>query len=445
MKMISINEWRVLREGDEYFDRLSIDMIRSDPEQKKALDQALYLADKGNFGIIARYLADPDSDPFDLYSRSTRAPLPKDKVSDYRKATDAMRQNLKLFGNKFEATSGAPFEHVNLNYEQNPDLAKSMLPPEMHDMPPEKIKEFLDKDFRQSKKKLYFQYDVMHPRAVEAHRALLQYYLDNPTDFREAKYIVNPETHKTNPEMRTESFIYYMSKFGDPKAEMHQAKIQQLIKSFGLDAKSSSGADEGESSGNQVKAIKKTRELLIPLLNKEILQQIVDIGTRAEKTGKSGMSAKEALAVLSCLPFIKDVRKDPKLQKMLQDKGVKLEGSDQPPGSAPGQLGQPGAPKAPGEGNLVLTPEGAPPLEIRVPLGVGSRIIRTPLAQRFMSGIQFNVVKRGNNWVISHHPEATNITRLNGQPLSQPMPLSDGDVISLGKTGQVPIKVGFKK
>jgi len=443
MKMISINEWRVLRESDEYFDTVTIDTIRSDPEQKKALDRALYLANKGNVAVVARYFADPNFDPFELYHRSTRAPLPKDKVSDYRKATEATRQNLKLFGNKFEATSGAPFEHVNLNYEQNPEIAKSMLPPEMRDMPPEKIKQFLDKDFRQSQKKLYFQYDVMHPRAVEAHRALLQYYLDNPTDFREAKYIVNPETHRTNPEMRKESFIYYMSKFGDPKAEMHQAKIQQLIKSFGLDAKSSSGVDEGEGSGNQIKAMRKHQELLVPLLDKELLQNLVDIGAKAEKGGKITTNTE-----YNALSFVKEIRKNPKLQKMIQDKGVKLEGSDQPPGSASdqrGQPGQPGAPKAPGEGNLVLTPEGAPPMEIRVPLGVGSRIIRTPLAQRFMSGIQFNVVKRGNNWVISHHPEATNITRLNGQPLSQPMPLSDGDVISLGKTGQVPIKVGFKK
>ena len=443
MKMISINEWRVLRESDEYFDTVTIDTIRSDPEQKKALDRALYLANKGNVAVVARYFADPNFDPFELYHRSTRAPLPKDKVSDYRKATEATRQNLKLFGNKFEATSGAPFEHVNLNYEQNPEIAKSMLPPEMRDMPPEKIKQFLDKDFRQSQKKLYFQYDVMHPRAVEAHRALLQYYLDNPTDFREAKYIVNPETHRTNPEMRKESFIYYMSKFGDPKAEMHQAKIQQLIKSFGLDAKSSSGVDEGEGSGNQIKAMRKHQELLVPLLDKELLQNLVDIGAKAEKGGKITTNTE-----YNALSFVKEIRKNPKLQKMIQDKGVKLEGSDQPPGSASDQRGQPsqpGAPKAPGEGNLVLTPEGAPPMEIRVPLGVGSRIIRTPLAQRFMSGIQFNVVKRGNNWVISHHPEATNITRLNGQPLSQPMPLSDGDVISLGKTGQVPIKVGFKK
>lgn len=443
MKMISINEWRVLRESDEYFDTVTIDTIRSDPEQKKALDRALYLANKGNVAVVARYFADPNFDPFELYHRSTRAPLPKDKVSDYRKATEATRQNLKLFGNKFEATSGAPFEHVNLNYEQNPEIAKSMLPPEMRDMPPEKIKQFLDKDFRQSQKKLYFQYDVMHPRAVEAHRALLQYYLDNPTDFREAKYIVNPETHRTNPEMRKESFIYYMSKFGDPKAEMHQAKIQQLIKSFGLDAKSSSGVDEGEGSGNQIKAMRKHQELLVPLLDKELLQNLVDIGAKAEKGGKITTNTE-----YNALSFVKEIRKNPKLQKMIQDKGVKLEGSDQPPGSASDQRGQPsqpGAPKAPGEGNLVLTPEGAPPMEIRVPLGVGSRIIRTPLAQRFMSGVQFNVVKRGNNWVISHHPEATNITRLNGQPLSQPMPLSDGDVISLGKTGQVPIKVGFKK
>ena len=443
MKMISINEWRVLRESDEYFDTVTIDTIRSDPEQKKALDRALYLANKGNVAVVARYFADPNFDPFELYHRSTRAPLPKDKVSDYRKATEATRQNLKLFGNKFEATSGAPFEHVNLNYEQNPEIAKSMLPPEMRDMPPEKIKQFLDKDFRQSQKKLYFQYDVMHPRAVEAHRALLQYYLDNPTDFREAKYIVNPETHRTNPEMRKESFIYYMSKFGDPKAEMHQAKIQQLIKSFGLDAKSSSGVDEGEGSGNQIKAMRKHQELLVPLLDKELLQNLVDIGAKAEKGGKITTNTE-----YNALSFVKEIRKNPKLQKMIQDKGVKLEGSDQPPGSASDQRGQPsqpGAPKAPGKGNLVLTPEGAPPMEIRVPLGVGSRIIRTPLAQRFMSGIQFNVVKRGNNWVISHHPEATNITRLNGQPLSQPMPLSDGDVISLGKTGQVPIKVGFKK
>jgi hypothetical protein len=75
---------------------------------------------------------------------------------------------------------------------------------------------------------------------------------------------------------------------------------------------------------------------------------------------------------------------------------------------------------------------------------IGKNIIDTPNAKRFMEPVQFTINKTENAWTISHNPEATNKTTVNGNPIISNTPLKNGDVIALGKSGQVPITVSLK-
>ena len=61
-----------------------------------------------------------------------------------------------------------------------------------------------------------------------------------------------------------------------------------------------------------------------------------------------------------------------------------------------------------------------------------------------MSQKQFILKKINDAWTIAQSPDAKNITNINGKPIGyNPQPLNNGDTISLGKSGQVPIKVNF--
>ena len=225
------------------------------------------------------------------------------------------------------------------------------------------------------------------------------------------------------------------------------------MRGTGVEVSSETGTDIAVGgtgpSGNHLKANQLVLEVILSKLSPNAIKGLMDDLLKRNQSGVEN-SMFFSMWTITHTPSLKKyieaagIDITPYLNKS-KENFAKLHKMQSNPRAAVSNGEAGGAPKAAGEGNLVLTPDGAPPMEIRIPLGVGSRIIKTPLAQRFMSSIQFNVVKRGNNWVISHHPEAVNITRLNDQPLSQPTPLSDGDVISFGKTGQVPIKVGFRK
>ncbi len=97
------------------------------------------------------------------------------------------------------------------------------------------------------------------------------------------------------------------------------------------------------------------------------------------------------------------------------------------------------------EGNLSLTPSGT---SLSIPVMPGSTIgigqIKTPEALRFMSQAQFKIDLRGKDWTASHSPKAVNQTYLNGRPLTAPSPIRDGDVLTIGKKGLVPVRVSVK-
>jgi hypothetical protein len=99
---------------------------------------------------------------------------------------------------------------------------------------------------------------------------------------------------------------------------------------------------------------------------------------------------------------------------------------------------------AQGNGNLTLIPqETNKPIPIKIDASIGNGIIQTPNSQKFMSQKQFILKKVNGAWTITQSPDAKNITNINGKPLTEPTILNNGDTISLGKSGQVPIKVNF--
>lgn len=100
---------------------------------------------------------------------------------------------------------------------------------------------------------------------------------------------------------------------------------------------------------------------------------------------------------------------------------------------------------AQGNGNLTLVPqETNKPIPVKIDAVLGKDIIATPNSQKFMSQRQFVLKKANNGWTIAQSPEAKNSTNVNGKPIGfNPQPLNNGDIISLGKTNQVPVKVTF--
>lgn len=67
-----------------------------------------------------------------------------------------------------------------------------------------------------------------------------------------------------------------------------------------------------------------------------------------------------------------------------------------------------------------------------------------PEANRFMSPKQFQLKQTKSGWMISHNPEAVNMTTVNGNPLKFPKILKQNDVVALGKTGKVALIVNLQ-
>jgi hypothetical protein len=65
--------------------------------------------------------------------------------------------------------------------------------------------------------------------------------------------------------------------------------------------------------------------------------------------------------------------------------------------------------------------------------------------EKFMSPEQFHLFRdTSGNWMVEHCAYAKNMTNADGNPLSGPIPVRDGMVLSLGKTGkcEISLKVG---
>lgn len=64
--------------------------------------------------------------------------------------------------------------------------------------------------------------------------------------------------------------------------------------------------------------------------------------------------------------------------------------------------------------------------------------------QQFISPEQFRLYKDASgHWLLEHCPEAKNITNANGNPVTAPVAVESGMIITLGKTGKCPITLNM--
>ena len=69
----------------------------------------------------------------------------------------------------------------------------------------------------------------------------------------------------------------------------------------------------------------------------------------------------------------------------------------------------------------------------------------SPDFEKYMAPEQFRLFKAvAGDWMIEHCAGATNATMANGKPITAPVPVVSGMVITLGKTGKCPLTLNLK-
>ena len=83
----------------------------------------------------------------------------------------------------------------------------------------------------------------------------------------------------------------------------------------------------------------------------------------------------------------------------------------------------------------------------RLPVNIETRIGKAVLKPwgedygKFLSEAQFRFFKNGTSWMVEHCQGATNQSNADGQPLTAPLPVRSGMVLTVGRTKKCPVQV----
>jgi hypothetical protein len=375
-------------------------------------------------------------DPLKLYEKATKKNV---DPNDEKKYKQQIQSEFIPFLNDLQSkqllslSPGDPWFHFDANI-RNPAVQQKIIPDELKNQPLNKQIEFFKNDktggFRDSDKKIYFSFDNANPNAIQALKAMTNYFAENPELFRQAKFPISAD--------RTESFIFYLSKIGDQKEQKIQNDVSQILNDLKLQATTKVKKDLGTQSGNQIEVSQLNIKALLHLVPKITLEKFANQIKNAFNFNKQDMSNFKKTKIY---PVYQIIQNDPQLKKILSNQGINIDLNNQ---NQPTTTKNEQPITNQGNGNLTLTPkETNKPLPVKIDASIGNGIIQTPTSQRFMSQKQFILKKVNGAWTITQSPDAKNITNINGKPLTEPTILNNGDTISLGKSGQVPIKVNF--
>lgn len=436
--MLNFKEW-LLNEDLNYLDKIKpeeyMKMLLADPKGKSFIDSLKKTESKF---LVVQLL----EDPLGLYKKTTTRSV---SAQDSEKYEKLIKQEVM------------PYLESKNNYVKGfeKDIWLFLDPqiPMLQKIVPDTLKNATYKDmarFWNSKEigghsdtdeKLYVAFDVFDPNASKAYQSLIDYYIANPELFRNAKIPTVANRH--------ENFIYYFSYQGERKKTKVENDVKSMLSSLKIEPTLQQGSDYGDKSGNEVKVAKLNLQLFLPLMNKNQLEILT-------KTWE-GFFKKNPRKLYNQSPWVvayRLIHADPKLKAIFTRNGfdIDLENIAKNPETPPNNSEKPNQNQTDDKpttnqanGNLTLIPtETNKPIPVSIDATLGNTIINTPNAQKFMSQKQFILKKVNGIWTIAQSPEAKNSTNINGKPIGfNPQPLNNGDTISLGKTGQVPIKVSF--
>jgi|694.fasta_scaffold87121_4 hypothetical protein len=429
---INFKNW-LLNEDLNFFDNLTpekyMQMLMSDPKGQELINDI-----KTSQSPMS--LMNLLEDPLKLYEKATKKNV---DPNDEKKYKQQIQSEFIPFLNDLQSkqllslSPGDPWFHFDANI-RNPAVQQKIIPDELKNQPLNKQIEFFKNDktggFRDSDKKIYFSFDNANPNAIQALKAMTNYFAENPELFRQAKFPISAD--------RTESFIFYLSKIGDQKEQKIQNDVSQILNDLKLQATTKVKKDLGTQSGNQIEVSQLNIKALLHLVPKITLEKFANQIKNAFNFNKQDMSNFKKTKIY---PVYQIIQNDPQLKKILSNQGINIDLNNQ---NQPTTTKNEQPITNQGNGNLTLTPkETNKPLPVKIDASIGNGIIQTPTSQRFMSQKQFILKKVNGAWTITQSPDAKNITNINGKPLTEPTILNNGDTISLGKSGQVPIKVNF--
>ena len=429
---INFKNW-LLNEDLNFFDNLTpekyMQMLMSDPKGQQLINDI-----KTSQSPMS--LMNLLEDPLKLYKKATSKNVdPNDK----KKYEQQIESEFIPFLNDLQSKQllsllpGNPWFHFEASIK-NPAVQQKIIPDELKNQPLNKQMEFFKNDktggFRDSDKKIYFSFDNTNPNAIQALKAMTNYYAKNPELFRQAKFPTSAD--------RTESFIFYLSKIGDQQEQKIQNNVSQILNDLKLQATTKVKKDLGNQSGNEIEVSQLNMKTLLHLVPKITLEKFANQIKNTFNLNKQNMSEFKKTKIY---PVYHIIQNDPQLKKILSNQGINIDLNNQ---NQPTTTKNTQQPTNQANGNLTLIPaETNKPLPVKIDASIGNGIIQTPNSQRFMSQKQFILKKVNGAWTITQSPDAKNITNINGKPLTEPTILNNGDTISLGKSGQVPIKVKF--
>jgi hypothetical protein len=429
---INFKNW-LLNEDLNFFDNLTpekyMQMLMSDPKGQELINDIK--TSQSPMSLINLL-----EDPLGLYQKATKKNV---DPNDGKKYEQQIQSEFIPFLNDLQSkqllslSPGDPWFHFDASI-RNPAVQQKIIPDELKNQPLNKQMEFFKNGktggFRDSDKKIYFSFDNTNPNAIQALKAMTNYFAENPELFRQAKFPISAD--------RTESFIFYLSKIGDQKEQKIQNDVSQILNDLKLQATTKVKKDLGTQSGNEIEVSQLNIKALLHLVPKITLEKFANQIKNAFNFNKQDMSNFKKTKIY---PVYQIIQNDPQLKKILSNQGINIDLNNQ---NQPTTTKNEQPITNQGNGNLTLTPqETNKPLPIKIDASIGNGIIQTPNSQRFMSQKQFILKKVNGAWTITQSPDAKNITNINGKPLTEPTILNNGDTISLGKSGQVPIKVNF--
>ena len=424
----------LLNEDLNFFDNLTpekyMQMLMSDPKGQQLINDI-----KTSQSPMS--LMNLLEDPLKLYKKATSKNVdPNDKKIYEQQIESEFIPFLNDLQSKqlLSLLPGNPWFHFEASIK-NPAVQQKIIPDELKNQPLNKQMEFFKNDktggFRDSDKKIYFSFDNTNPNSIQALKAMTNYYAKNPELFRQAKFPTSAD--------RTESFIFYLSKIGDQQEQKIQNNVNQILNDLKLQATTKVKKDLGNQSGNEIEVSQLNMKTLLHLVPKITLEKFANQIKNTFNLNKQNMSEFKKTKIY---PVYHIIQNDPQLKKILSNQGINIDLNNQ---NQPTTNKNEQQPTNQANGNLTLIPaETNKPIPVKIDAIIGNTIIQTPNAQKFMSQKQFILKKINDAWTIAQSPDAKNITNINGKPIGyNPQPLNNGDTISLGKSGQVPIKVKF--
>lgn len=429
---MNFKNWLLLNEDLDFFDKITsekyMQMLSSDSKGQNFIQNLKNNDFRGNSALEIL------KDPLELYDKTTQKPVNSTSNQQYKEKFESeLSPFLSDLANKkliqIVDQKGDDFFYFQAHW-LNPAVQQKAIPDELKNASKKEKFLYFANEFKNSEKKVYFSFDLTNQNSIQALKEIVNIYVEYPEYFRQAKFptVAN----------RSESFIFYLSKFGDDKEAQIKNMVSDVLKKLGIDLITKNKRDTGSFSGNQLEVFHLNLKLFLPLLNKNKLQNLADAIKKSFSVWKGDMSRIKETKHYALYSIIQN---DPQIKQIFTNQGINIDFEERPDKTNTDKNPS----ETPSDKLKLISLENNKEhiVDKRDEFGQRNLTDLLPMSVKFYASSQFRLEKIQKNWIITQIIGAKNTTNLNGIPLkpSERKNLKDGDIISIGKTQQGKLQV----